>query len=148
MTAGLDTNIVCYFLDPAFPEHARISGLLRSLSPKFTVAINPTVLHETYHTLVYAQRWVREDASTRLGMLLHHPFIEFHNQTKSISALALNIAGKYELGGRDSLMLANFLSNNVPEVYTHDSELLRIGQVEWRGLTTKIIDPLVEPKHR
>ncbi len=148
MTTGLDTNIVCYFLDPAFPEHPRVSGLLRSLSPKFTVAINPTVLHESYHTLVYAQRWMREDASARLRMLLHHPFIEFHNQTKSVSALALNIAGKYGLGGRDSLMLANFVSNDVPEVYTHDSVLLEIGKIEWRGAATKISDPVGGPRHR
>jgi predicted nucleic acid-binding protein len=74
--------------------------------------------------------------------------MEFYNQTKSTTVPALNLAERHTSGGRDSLMLANFLSNGVPEVYTHDSELLRMGKIEWRGFTTKIIDPLAEPKHR
>ena len=79
MVTGLDTNVLCFPMDPAFPEHVSASKLLRSLSPEFRIAINPTSLHEAYDTLVYGQRWVREDARTRLGMLLHHPYIEFYN---------------------------------------------------------------------
>ena len=55
MPFGLDTNIVCYMLDPSFPEHTAAGRVLRSLSSQSTGAINPTVLHESYHTLVYAQ---------------------------------------------------------------------------------------------
>jgi len=147
MTFGLDTNIVCYMLDPAFPEHMAVDRLLRSLSPESVGAINPTILHESYHTLVYAQNWNREDARKTLGSFLRHPFVEFFNQTKAISVTAMNLAGKYGLGGRDSLILANFVANRVPKVHTHDSALLKLGQIEWRGMTTRITDPIAESKY-
>ncbi|KPV63596.1 MAG: hypothetical protein AOA66_0728 [Candidatus Bathyarchaeota archaeon BA2] len=56
LTVGLDTNILCYCLDPAFPEHGKLKDLLLNLSSDNRVAINPTILHETYHTLVFGQK--------------------------------------------------------------------------------------------
>ncbi len=78
--AGLDTNILCYSLDPAFPEHRKSARLLSDLSPEFSISLNPTVFHETYHTLVYGQKWTREEARMRLGMMLRHPYVRFCNQ--------------------------------------------------------------------
>ena len=143
MLYGLDTNILCYLLDPAFPEHRRVSGLLRSLSPELNVAINPTVLHESYHTLVYYQKWTRDDAKSRLRLILNNRHIKFYNQTKSVSVIALNLAGRYQLGGRDSLILANFLGNHVTEVYTHDSDLLKTASVSWMKAKMRLTDPVV-----
>ena len=100
------------------------------------------MLHETYHTLVYQQRWERGEARSRLGILLRHPHIEFFNQTKHTSFLAMSLAEKYELGGRDSLILANFLANRVVEMQTHDSSVLRLGEVSWRGRKMKLADPV------
>jgi hypothetical protein len=57
---------------------------------------------------------------------------------------ARNVAGGYGLGGRDSLILANFLANHIAEVYTHDGELLELRQIEWRGTVTKLIDPVTK----
>ncbi len=142
--AGLDTNILCYSLDPAFPEHRRAARLLGDLSPEFSISLNPTVFHESYHTLVYGQKWTREEARTRLGMMLRHPYIGFCNQTKLTSSLALRLAGKYSLGGRDSLILANFLANEVPVLYTHDGDLLKLKSVEWKGRRMRILDPVGE----
>jgi hypothetical protein len=56
-----------------------VKDLLLSLSPKRTVAINPTVIHEAYHTLVYGQKFTRAEASSRLGLVLKHPYIIFLN---------------------------------------------------------------------
>jgi len=142
MTSGIDTNILCYALDGAFPEHKRAAELLRELSPEKPLAINPTVLHECYHTLVYAQRWLREDARTRLVSVVKNPNVSFFNQTKSISVVALSLAEKYTLGGRDSVILANFLTNRASEVLTHDSDLLDLKEVSWRGRKMMIRDPL------
>ena len=144
MTTGLDTNVLCYILDPAFSEHDAVAGFVSSLSQERMIAVNPTVIHECYHTLVHSQQWVSEEARKRLMALLRHPYVEFYNQTKSISVLALNLAGKYPLGGRDSLILANFLSNRCPTLYTHDADLLKVGQLSWRTLSMKVRDPTVE----
>ncbi len=143
-TIGLDTNILCYALDPAFPEHRKFADIWEKLSAEFMIGINPTVLHEAYHTLVYSQKWSREEARTRLGMLLRHPYIRFFNQTKSTCSLALVLAGKYDLGGRDSLILANFLANGISVIHTHDHELLEFRSVEAKTWRLRLLDPLTE----
>lgn len=142
MVVGIDTNILCYALDPAFPEHRSVASLLVGASPDSQVAIGPTVVHETYHTLVYDQKWQREDAKTRLALVLKHPSVKFYNQTKSVSSLGLDLATKYKLGGRDSLVLACFLANGVSKIYSHDSHLVMLGEVGWKALMTKVVDPL------
>jgi hypothetical protein len=61
------------------------------LSSENLVALNPTVLHEVYHTLVYYAEWVPKEAARRLIALLRHPFIELYNQTQKTSLIALNL---------------------------------------------------------
>ena len=63
------------------------------------------------------------DARLRLVSLLNHPYVEFYNQSRRISNLALDLAVRHSLGGRDSLILANLMANNVPVIYTHDKDL-------------------------
>jgi predicted nucleic acid-binding protein len=96
--SGLDTNILCYALDPAFPEHSKARSILGRISPEFRLAINPTVVRETYHTLVYKQKWLREDASDRILYIIRQKHIVFLNQTKSITRNAVYLSNKYELG--------------------------------------------------
>ena len=135
MTIGLDTNILCYALDSAYPEHKTLSNLLIELSPENTIAINPTVLHETYHVLVFFSEWLPQETAKKLSLLLKHPYIEFYNQTKKISQIALNLAAKHNIGGRDALIIANYLSNKIPTILTHDNELL--AQKKFPGKTSK-----------
>jgi len=144
MIVGLDTNILCYSLDPAYPEHARLKNLLITLSPENLVAINPTILHETYHTLVFGQKWIPDEARRRLRMLLQHPYVQFFNQTKKTCAIALNLGVEHELGGRDALIIANFVTNKVSTLYTHDQDLLAFGKISWRDFHLVFKDPLDE----
>lgn len=126
MIIGLDTNILCYALDPTYPEHEKVKQILLTLSPENLIVLNPTILHETYHTLVYYLQWIPQEAVKRLTALLKHPFILFYNQTRKTSLIALNLSAKYELDGRDSLIVANFITNKIPIIYTHDKALLKL----------------------
>jgi len=144
LLVGLDTNILCYSLDPAYPEHERLKGLLLNLSPEHRVAVNPTILHETYHTLVYGQKWVPSEAKRRLQMIIRHPYVLFFNQTKRTCIVGLNLAVKHGLGGRDALIIANFIVNKVPIIYTRDKELLALNKISWGNWALKFIDPLSE----
>jgi predicted nucleic acid-binding protein len=144
MIAGLDTNILCYALDPAYPEHEKLKNLLIALSQENSVAINPTTLHETYHTLVFGQKWVSNEARRRLKMLLKHPYIEFFSQTKKTSVIALDLSVQHKLGGRDALIIANFLANKVSIIYTHDQELLTLQKLSWKNFHLTFKDPLSE----
>jgi len=142
MTLGLDTNILCYSLDPAYPEYEKTRNVLLRLSPDNRVAINPTIIHETYHTLVFGQKWVPSEARKRLRMLLQHPYVEFINQTKTTCAIGLNLAVEYELGGRDALIAANFIANKISIMYTHDQELLTVRKVSWKRFHLVFEDPI------
>lgn len=142
MPVALDTNILCFALDPAYPENEKARKLLTGLSPQKAVAVNPTVIHETYHTLVYGQKWVPHTAKERLQLLLAHPYVEFYNQTKRTSAVALNLAVQFSLGGRDSLILANCLVNKITRMLTHDSDLLKIERISWRRRSLRFDDPV------
>ena len=141
---GMDSNILCYSLDPAYSEHPKLKGLLLGLSTQNMLAVNPTVIHEAYHALVFGQKWVPNEAKLRLGLILKHPFILFYSQTKRTCIVALSIADKYGCGGRDSLVLANFLLNKIPVVYTHDDELLKLEKVLWKESSVELIDPLTK----
>lgn len=128
-------------LDTAYPEH-RYCDFVERLSPKFTIAVNPTAIHETYHALVYGQKWSRRDAREKLEALIQHPYAHCINQTKKTSRIALRIAEENNLGGRDSLVVANYLSARITTLYTHDEELTRIKKVKWKQLEITVEDPV------
>jgi predicted nucleic acid-binding protein len=139
---GLDTNILCYALDKTYPENKKIKDLLTTLSTENMVAFNPTVLHEAYHTLVYYLEWLPEEAARRLSAMFRHPYIKFYNQTQKTSLIALNLAIKHSLGGRDALIVANYLANKTPTLYTHDKTLLNLQKITWKNSSLTIHDPL------
>jgi hypothetical protein len=51
---------------------------------------------------------------------------------------------QHKLGGRDALIIANFLSNKVPTIYTHDQELLALQKISWKNFHITFKDPLSE----
>jgi predicted nucleic acid-binding protein len=119
-----------------------LKDLLLNLSLEKALAVNPTVIHESYHTLVYGQKFTRSEASHRLGLLLKHPYIFFLNQTRRTCQIGLELADRYVLGGRDAQILADYIGGKVPVVYTHDRDLASIQRVAWRSASLEIRDPL------
>ncbi|MEM3793443.1 MAG: PIN domain-containing protein, partial [Candidatus Bathyarchaeia archaeon] len=129
---------------PRLSRARKLKNLLIDLSAERRIALNPTILYETYHTLVYGQKWVPSEAFKRLKMLLRHPYIEFFSQTKKTCAIGLSLANQHKLGGRDALIIANFLTNKVPVIYIHDQELLSLKGISWKNRYITCHDPLIE----
>ena len=142
MIVGLDANIICYSLDEEYPEHEKLGNLFLSLPPENKIALNPTTLHEAYHTLVFGHKWIPEEAAETLKILLTHPNIEFFNQTRKNCNIGLNLSAQHKLGGRDALIIANFLVNKVPVFYTHDRSLLKLQKISWKNTQIILKDPL------
>ncbi len=142
MVYGLDSNVLCYALDPAFPENRICRKILLAASAEKKLGVNPTVVHETYHTLVFDQKWVPAEARLRILTTLQHPHLEFYGQTRRISLIGLDLSARLNLGGRDSLILANFMANEVQVLYSHDDALTKLGRVSWRDSTISVEDPL------
>jgi predicted nucleic acid-binding protein len=141
--SGLDTNILCYALDPAFSEHEKASLIMKRVSIRSKIATNATVIHETYHTLVYKQKWTRQEAGSRILSFMSLKNVAFFNQTKSIVRNGIYLANKYELGGRDSLILANYMFNGVTKMYTHDQRLVDLGKISDKDRELNFTDPVV-----
>ena len=144
MIVGLDANIICYALDEEYPENEKLENLLLNLSSENKAALNPTTIHEAYHVTIFSQKWIPEEAVKELKMLLEHPYTEFFNQTRKNCIIALRLSVKYNLGGRDALIVANFLANKISLMYTHDKRLLKIQNITWKNNSIIFKDPLIE----
>ena len=144
MIVGLDANIICYAFDDAYPEHEKLKDLLLKLSPENKIALNPTTIHEAYHTLVFSQKWTSEESADALRVLLNNPYSEFYNQTRKTSIIALNLSVQYNLGGRDALITANYIANKITIMYTHDKALLKLQKITWKNTSLTYKDPLIQ----
>ncbi|MCW3132803.1 MAG: PIN domain-containing protein [Methanophagales archaeon] len=122
---GVDTNVLVAFLDKEHPDNSKTKLLAKH---RYN-AVNPTIIHEAYHTLVYKQKWRREDAKNTLSDYIDLDTILFLDQTKQITKLGLVLGAKYGLGGRDSLILANFLLNSIERMITFDGDLLNLKEL-------------------
>ena len=134
---GVDTNVLVAFLDKKHPDHPEA----KKLEDFSDTATNPTIIHEAYHTLVYAQKWGRRDAIDTLNDYIDLDTTLFLNQTKAITKLGLYIGLEYGLGGRDCLILANFLSNNIDWMVTFDKALFNHGELSIDEKTIRVIHP-------
>lgn len=135
---GVDTNVLVAFLDKEHPDNLKTKILV---AHRYN-AVNPTIIHEAYHTLVYKQKWSREDAKNTLSDYIDLDTILFLDQTKKITKLGLAIGANYGLGGRDSLILANFISNLVERMVTFDGELLNVKELLIAGKRLEIKLPM------
>ncbi|MGP8070599.1 MAG: type II toxin-antitoxin system VapC family toxin [Candidatus Bathyarchaeia archaeon] len=122
---AVDSNVLVAYLDREHPQHRKVTSLA-----SHSVALNPTVVHETYHTLVFKIKWAPLDASDVLTDVLNDTKILFLNQTKDTTKIGLRLGERYALGGRDALLLASFLNPSVAEFETFDKELIQLRKVE------------------
>ncbi len=133
---GVDTNVLVAFLDKKHPEHATCS-----IIEKYQAIVNPTVVHEAYHTLVFKQMWEPQTAGEVLKDFIELEEVRFQNQTKATVKTGLTIGVKNNLGGRDALILANFLIGAVPVMATLDQELLTLKEIKDGNKRLRIVAP-------
>jgi len=136
---GLDTNILVYALDPTFVEHDQAKKALLSLD---ACAVNSTVVHETYHSLVFRRKISATDSRRKVAEFLRDKRVAFINLTKTTTLFALDLAVRTNLGGRDSLILGCYLHNRIPEMYSHDEDLSKLKKVSAKGKILRITDPI------
>ncbi len=124
---GIDTNVLVAYLDAGHPSHKETEFLAQR-----GVALNPTVIHEAYHTLVFKMKWAAEEASRTLVAACTDEDNLFINQTLRRVRAGLKIGAEHhELGGRDALILGNLLIGKVGELITFDKELLALGKIKF-----------------
>jgi len=121
---AIDSNVLVAYLDRDHPQHDKV----RALALK-GIALNPTVIHETSHALVFKLKWRREEAGRVLREILADPEVLFLNQTRETTRVGLILAEQYHLGGRDALILANFLHPAISDMVSFDKQMVDLGKV-------------------
>jgi predicted nucleic acid-binding protein len=132
---GIDSNVLVAFLVPDHPDHRLTRFLTRRRH-----AVNPTVIHETYHTCVFKLNRRPED--TIEALLNYLSFSLCLSINLDTVELALKLAVEHHLGGRDALILASYASSEQTNTFvTFDQSLLAVKQVKLSRRRLKITDP-------
>jgi predicted nucleic acid-binding protein len=137
--AALDSNILVYSLDPKLPEHEQAKVAILGLKG---LCLNPTIMHETYHTLVFKRKMRAADARLKIVELLEDDRALFGNQTKTVAELCLRLAVKHNLGGRDALIIGCYLCNGMSLMLTHDDRILQLGTLSFEKYQIGFEDPI------
>jgi len=95
------------------------------------VALNPTIVHEAYHTLVFKMKWTPKDASEALTEASRDARNRFINQTLRTTRMGLRLAVEHKLGGRDALIVASFVSARISRLVTFDKALLTLRVIKY-----------------
>jgi predicted nucleic acid-binding protein len=138
--AALDSNIMVYALDPDLEEHDRAKAAVLGLEG---FCLNPTVIHETYHTLVFKRKMKPSDAQLKIIELVEDDRTLFVNQTRTVSELCLRLAVEHGLGGRDALIIGCYMTNGISRMLTHDEQILRLETLKFEKHQMKFEDPIV-----
>jgi len=133
---GIDTNVLVAYLDQDHPDHVKVSRLSNR-----KVALNPTVIHEAYHALVFKLKWNEDEASEVLKEAVNDENNIFINQSLTTTLAGLEMASEHHLGGRDALILANFLGGKIRKLLTLDEDLLKLKTVKYGKERLEIIRP-------
>ena len=136
---GIDSSILVYALDPTTDEHVSARDSILSTQ---AWAINPTVVHESYHALVFKRGMSPGDARLKLGAFIRDRRTTFLNLTKTISLFSLDLGPKLSLGGRDALIVGCYLRNGMETTLTHDKDLLSLQRLRFKDREMKFVDPL------
>lgn len=133
---GIDSNILVYALNKDLTEHLPCKELLIDIvNGNQLVSIPSIVFMESFHALVKAFNYKEIDVKKRLIAIIDSKNINVLDISVSSILLAFEIAEKYKTGGRDSLIAASLLENNIQEIFSHDSDFDKIKLI-------KRIDPV------
>lgn len=138
---GIDSSIIVYSMDPSVQEHVKAKRTILSLEEW---AINPTVIHEVYHALVYKRRMRPEDVKTKIRTLIQDRRTRFLNLNRTVSLYSLDLAVQYGIGGRDALITGCYMHYGIEKLLTHNNDLLKLKSINFKGRTIQFTDPIVE----
>ncbi len=127
----MDSNIIVYALSRDLPEHSECKKLLKKIAEgKETVSIPAIVFMESYHALVRAYKFNESEVKKRLISIIDSENINVLEITVSTILLAFEIAEEYKIGGRDSLIAASLLENNIKEICSHDTDFDKTKRIK------------------
>jgi len=135
----VDSSVLVYAMDPTTNEHMKSRDAILKHEGW---AVNPTVVHEVYHSLVFKRKMTAEDASSKINAFVRDRRTRFLNITRAISVYSIDLAVRFSMGGRDSLIVGCYMHNGVDRLLTHDKELLKLRRIDFRDRRIVFEDPI------
>lgn len=136
---GVDSNVLLAYFADDYPQHREVKWLADAVH-----VVSPTVIHETYHVLVFKRKWDAHETTKILSDYVSDmEQVLLVSQNRRTVMLGLSLASKFTLGGRDALIISSLiLSNtNVSSLVTFDSKLLELASVKYRNKIMNIERP-------
>jgi len=128
---GLDSNIIVYALNSDLPEYRYCKSLFEKVAKgEEIIAVPSIVFMESYHALVYAFKFDSAEVKKKLIAIIDSENIVIFEISTSTILYAFEIAGQYKIGGRDSLISASLLENNIKKIYSHDKDFDKIKEID------------------
>jgi len=128
---GIDSNILIYALNKDLPEHPPCKELLEKIvKGEEPISIPAIVFMESFYALVRAYKYEESEVKLRLSALIDSENINVLEISVATVLLAFEIAEKFKTGGRDSLIAASLIENNIFEIYSHDADFDNVAQLK------------------
>ena len=128
---GIDSNILIYALNKDLPEHPPCKELLEKIVKGEEIISIPAIgFMESFHALVRAYKYQESEVKLRLSAIIDSENVNVMEISVSTVLLAFEIAEKVKTGGRDSLIAASLIENNISEIYSHDADFDKITQLK------------------
>ena len=137
----IDSQIWIYYFDPNALENLNVQKWMNSMLPNETMILSTIIPMEVAHNLYavpkidkdevedFILKWITQENITIVDA-------DQHNMLIALELLKSNRSRG--IGGRDCLILASMLTQDVETLVTHDKNLLRVR-------TLQRIDPVIDP---
>lgn len=127
----LDANIWIYYLDAELAEHEMVRDPVSSLLADEPLFMTTVLQMEVVH---YLQKQLAE-SQTAIDRFLNIEDTKVTDLTEKDVAVAADLLDTHSdtgIGGRDATVVAAMDRHGIPELWTHDTGLKRLGdQVDW-----------------
>lgn len=127
----LDANIWIYFLDAELDEHETVREPVSAVvadQPLFTT----TVLQMEVVQYLHKQLADSQTAVERFINLSDTVTADLTKEDVTVAAELLGTHSETGIGGRDATVVAAMDRHNVSELWTHDTDLKRLGdRIDW-----------------
>jgi predicted nucleic acid-binding protein len=137
---AIDSNVWIYYCDTTTPEHERVRKPVRSVLRTARTLVNSVVPLEVTHYLTKRGKSAGRSRFEENFLHVENIVVQSLEERDVIrSRQLLEEHHATEIGGRDASLVATMETQNVGELWTHDTGLKRLGEyLDWMT----VVDPV------
>ncbi len=137
----IDSQIWIYYFDPNAPENPNVQKWMNSILPRETIILSTIIPMEVAHNLYAVPKVSKNDIEDLILKWITQENITIVDADQHNMLIALELIKSNRskgIGGRDCIILASILNQDVETLVTHDKNILRVQNLHR-------IDPVFDP---